>query len=92
MANDNFKRPPREILDIMSEIGEVYEGNDWLVVKKYLLRYSHPSLRKNFSTRHIKTKKHVINEYEQNLIDKYYQLYNTKLVLDEEKRHKEINI
>jgi hypothetical protein len=89
LANDNFKRPPREILDIMSEIGEVYEGNDWLVVKKYILRYSHPSLRKRFSTRHIKTKKHIINEYEQSLIDKYYQLYNKKLVLDEEKRHKE---
>ena len=88
MANDNFKRSPRDILDIMSEIGEVYEGNDWLVVKKYLLRYSHPTLRKNFTTRHIKTKKHTINEYEQALIDKYYQMYNKKLVLDEEKTHK----
>lgn len=87
--SNNFKKPPREIEDIMFEIGDVYEGNDWLVVKKYILRYSHPTLRKNFSTRHIKTKKHVINEYEQNLIDKYYQKYKIKLVLDEEKRQKD---
>lgn len=87
--SNNFKNPPREIEDIMYEIGDVYNGNDWLIVKKYMLRYSHPTLRKNFSTRHIKTKKHTINDYEQSLIDKYYSKYKIKLVLDEEKRQKD---
>lgn len=87
--NNNFKNPPREIEEIMYEIGDVYKGDDWLIVKKYMLKYSHPNLRKNFSTRHFKTKKHIINDYEQNLIDKYYQKYKIKLVLDEEKRQKD---
>lgn len=87
--SNNFKKPPRSIEEIMYEIGDVYEGNDWLIVKKYMLRYSHPNLRKLFSTRHIKTKKHTINDYEKALIDKYYKRYKIKLVLDEEKRQKD---
>lgn len=86
--SNNFKIPPRKVEDVMFEIGDVYNGNDWLVVKKYMLRYCHPSIRKNFSTRDIKTKKHTINEYEEVLIDKYYHKYNIRLILDEDKKQK----
>lgn len=89
MSKNNFKNPPNPIENLLKEIGEVYEGNDWLIIKKYLLRYSHPELRKNFTTRNQKTRKHTINNYEQDLIDKYYKLFNIKLVLDEDKKHKE---
>jgi len=71
----------------MDEIADAYEGTDWLVVKKYIVRYARSENRKNFSTRHLKTKKHTINEFEKKLIDIYKQKYNIKLVLDESKRH-----
>ena len=45
------------IVELIEEIGEYYEGNDWLVIKKYLLRYLKPEIRRNFSTRNSKTKK-----------------------------------
>jgi len=89
LSKNNFKNPPNPIENLLEEIGEVYEGNDWLIIKKYLLRYSHPELRKKFSTRNQKTRKHTINDYEQDLIDKYYKIFNIKLVLDEDKKHKE---
>ena len=86
--SNNFLKPPRQIEEIMYEIGDVYKGNDWLVVKKYMLKYSHPTHRKKFSTRDPKTKKHSINDYEENLIYIYYQKYNIRLLLDESKKHK----
>ena len=45
--------------------------NDWMVIKKLLLRSLPPTLRKNFSTRHPKTKQQSLNEFERNLIDIY---------------------
>ena len=75
-----------KIKELIEEIGPYYEGHDWLIIKKYLLRYLNPSIRKNFSTRDAKSKKHIINEYENKIIDLYYELYSVKLVLDETKR------
>lgn len=71
----------------MDEIADAYKGTDWLIVKKYIVRYARSEHRKNFSTRHLKTKKHTINEFEKNLIDIYKQKYSIKLVLDESKKH-----
>ena len=79
------------ILELMDEIADVYKENDWLVIKKYIVRYSRSELRKYFSTRHPKTKNHVINNFEKKLIDIYKQKYNIKLVLDEDKKHKDNN-
>lgn len=75
-----------KIVELIKEIGPYYKGHDWLVIKKYLLRYLHPSIRKNFSTRENKTKKHTINEFESIIIDLYYKIFQVKLVLDESKR------
>ena len=77
----------QKIKELIEEIGPYYAGHDWLVVKKYLLRYLNPSIRKNFSTRDVKNKKHKINEYEKIIIDLYYNLYSVKLVLDETKKN-----
>ncbi len=45
--------------------------DDWMVIKKLLLRSLPPSMRKNFSTRHPKTKLQSLNEFERDLIDIY---------------------
>jgi hypothetical protein len=74
------------IVELLDEIGELYEGHDWLLIKKYLLRYLNPSIRRNFSTRDPKSKKHIINLYEEGIIKLYYNKFNVKLVLDESKK------
>lgn len=75
-----------QIKILAEEIGEVYKGEDWLIVKKYLLRYSNPALRKNFSTRNVKNMKHKINDYEKEIIDFYSKKFNIRLKLDEKKK------
>ena len=88
MCNEEQKK---EILELLDEIIPIYKENSWLKVKKYIVRYSRSELRKNFSTRHPKTKNHTINDFEKKLIDIYKQKYNIKLVLDEDKKHKDNN-
>ena len=73
-------------IELADEIGDVYQGNDWLVVKKYILKYLNPTYRRRFSTRDKKTKKHTINDFESSLIDYYQQQFNVRLELDEEKK------
>lgn len=84
----NNKTCEELIKELMHEIGDVYKGNDWLVVKKYMLRYLAPIHKTNFSTRHHISKKHTLNNFELDLIDKYYKQYNIRLILDENKTHK----
>ena len=73
-------------IELADEIGDVYQGNDWLVVKKYILKYLNPTYRRRFSTRDEKTKKHTINDFESSLIEYYQQQFNVRLELDEEKK------
>ncbi len=73
-------------IELADEIGDVYQGNDWLVVKKYILKYLNPTYRRRFSTRDEKTKKHTINDFENSLINYYQQQFNVRLELDEEKK------
>jgi hypothetical protein len=77
------------IKDLLEDISEYYKENDWLVIKKFLLRYSHPSIRKNFSTRHEKTKKHTLNKYELEIINYYNTKHGVRLVLNEKDKHTE---
>ena len=73
-------------IELADEIGDVYQGNDWLVVKKYILKYLNPTYRRRFSTRDEKTKKHTINDFENSLINYYQQQFNVRLELDAEKK------
>ena len=77
-----------KIVELLEDLSEYYEDNNWLVVKKFLLKYLHPDLRKNFTTRHPKTKKHSLNEFEKQVIKYYYDNYKVRLELYEEDRHK----
>lgn len=68
--------------EIMTEavtIGRVCEVEDWLDLKKLLLRTLPPKARSNFSVRDPKTKKQNLNEFELRLIDNYYTKTGTKL-------------
>jgi len=76
------------IKDLCEELLEFYNDNDWLVVKKYIVRYSHPDVRKHFSTRHPKTKKHILNNFEKSLVNYIKLNYNKELILYEKDKHK----
>ena len=78
-----------KIKELASEIGDVYRGNDWLIVKKYILKYLNPKFRVVFSKRNVKTKKHYLNNFEIELIDFYETKFNVRLILDEDKQHKD---
>ena len=76
MKNNIALEKAKELAD---EIGDVYQGNDWLIVKKYVLKYLNPNYRRRFSTRDEKTKKHSINDFEDRLISYYQQKLNVRL-------------
>jgi SOS response regulatory protein OraA/RecX len=80
---------PAPVLELLDEILKYYNENNWLVVKKYVLKYIHPSIRKNFSTRNLKTKKHIINKFEKEIIEYCNNIYNIKLELRKEDTHEE---
>ena len=65
-----------------SHISKVALGNtdDWVTIKKIMLRSLHPSLRKSFSTRDPKTKEQSLNEFEKQLIIKYKEITGVTLV------------
>ena len=76
------------ILDLLEEVNQAYKGNDWLVVKKYILKSISPEKRKSFSRRDYLTKKHTINKFENKIISKYKELFNVELILNEKDKHK----
>ena len=78
--------PSEEIAELIDEILSVYKEDSWLVVKKYVLKYTNSENRKLFSTRHPKTKKHITNDYEENLIKYCSSVYKRKLYLHVEDR------
>ena len=80
------KEIKKKLEELITEIGEVYSGSDWLVVKKYILKFSSPKHRKFFSTRDYKTKKQTLNKFELSLIDFYEKKFGTRLYIDEEKK------
>lgn len=77
------------IVELVEEILDVYEGTDWLVVKKYIIRYSKHEIRSYFSRRDGKTKKHFLNDFEKSLIKFCESKYKRKLLLEDEKKFKE---
>lgn len=77
------------IIDLLDEILEIYEDDNWITIKKYILRYSHPDIRKYFTTRHPKSKKHSLNDFETSLIRYCADNYKINLRLYEEDTHYE---
>tara|TARA_B100000242_G_scaffold291674_1_gene265412 strand:- start:1080 stop:1352 length:273 start_codon:yes stop_codon:yes gene_type:complete len=77
-------------LELIGELFEYYKGDNWLKIKKFLVTYLHPQVRKNFSTRNSKTKKHTLNEFEKSLIKKCQNIYKRKIILYEKDKHNEV--
>ena len=78
----NVSQKVLEELAIISSYG--MKDDDWMIVKKQLLLSLPSSLRKNFSTRHPKTKKQSVNEFEASLIDIYEGMTGIRLRLKNE--------
>jgi len=76
-----------KISELLEDLNEYYKEDNWLTVKKFLLKYLHPDIRKKFSTRHHKSKKHSLNKFEDKLIEYYYNEYNVRLKLYEKDKH-----
>ena len=55
--------------------------DDWVTIKKEIMKNISPKLRKNFSTRDPKTKNQHLNDFEKELINYYKELTGIDLVL-----------
>ena len=85
----NIKQDHKEkIIELVEELLEFYKEDDWLILKKYLLRYLHPDIRKYFSTRNSDTKKHKLNDFELSLIEYINNKYRHYLELKEKDTHR----
>lgn len=84
MTYEIYKENIEELID---EISSVYDGDDWLVVKKYILKYLNPKARKLFSTRNNKTKKHTVTDFDKKIINIYESKTGIELKLYEKDRH-----
>ena len=76
-----------EIIELIDDLFEFYKEEDWLIVKKFLVRYLKPEIRTKFSTRNQKTKKHTLNKFENIIITYCKENYNKNLKLKEEDKH-----
>jgi hypothetical protein len=65
--------------------------DDWVTIKKIMLRSLHPDLRKSFSTRDPKTKEQWLNEFEKQLIIKYKEITGITLICRSLKERRELS-
>ena len=71
----------KEYMEVASKI--LKDNNDWMSFKKVMLQSVPSNMRKRFSTRHPKTKKQTLNEFEEKIIDIYFSRTGIKLILEE---------
>ena len=57
------------------------ECDDWIEIKKEVMKLLPSNLRKRFSRRDQKTKNHHLNNFEKEMINYYHELTGIKLVL-----------
>ena len=73
---------PDRVLTEMAEIAPYLDDcDDWMVLKKLLLRSIPSEQRRLFSTRDPVTKKQSLNDFEMNIIEEYYKLTGVRLEL-----------
>jgi len=71
------------MITVSRYVGET--THDWLDIKKELLKHLSADDRKVFSTRDPKTKKHVLNKFEKEIIESWWGLTGIVLKLDPDK-------
>ena len=77
-----------EIIDYaISFIGS--ESRDWFRIKRELANLFPPSERSRFSRRHYSTKKHILNLFDEQVINYWEETVGVKLWVDPEKLHPE---
>ena len=63
-----------DYIKYMKVAEKILQGEtNWMDFKKIMLNSLPPAMRKKFSTRHPKTKKQSLNEFEKNMIDIYWK-------------------
>ena len=74
------------------EFVAAYTGDcdDWVTIKKEIMKGLPPPIRKNFSTRDPKTKEQNLNDLEKEIINYHREQTGVRLVLRslDERRHK----
>lgn len=82
---------PNELKEIIKYVID-YAGdssNDWFQVKKELVNLFPPKERTRFSRRHYSTKKHLINDFDREVIKYWENQTGNRLLIDETKLHPE---
>ena len=73
---------PDRIIEQIEFVASYTEGcDDWVTIKKQIMRGIPSHLRKNFSTRDPITKEQRLNQFESQVINYYRDLTGTSLVL-----------
>ena len=76
---------PEKILEELVFLADLgHAGDNWMPVKKHLLKSIPSSMRKKFSTRDPKTKKQSLNNFETTVIDRYETMTGIRLRLHNE--------
>ena len=70
----NSKIPEKILRELRLLVENDLRCNEWMTLKKFLLKTVPPDLRSSFSRRDPKTKIQRINEFEANLIDTYERM------------------
>lgn len=80
-------------LEEAAHISKVALNNtdDWVTIKKIILRSIRSELRTSFSTRDPKTKEQSLNEFEIQLIEKYKELTGITLICRTREERKKLN-
>ena len=73
--------PSRVIEQVKFVASYVDDCDDWVLIKKEVMRGIPSDLRKHFSTRDPKTKEQQPNDFEKELINYYKQITGIELVL-----------
>ena len=73
---------PERVLDQIKIVAS-YAGecDDWVTIKKEIMKGCPPHLRKKFSRRHPITKEQIPNDFDHSVIDKYRSITSINLII-----------
>lgn len=78
------------ILDVLREVFEyASQTDDWIVIKKEVLRALPARLRKHFSLRHPITKKQQTNDFERELAEEWSRMSGREVLFRDDETDKQ---
>lgn len=76
----------KELIDYVHDYaGDVTD--DWFSIKKELINNFPPKDRSKFSKRHFSTKKHILNDFDFEVMKYWEEKTGRKLIIDEKRLH-----